>query len=169
MGEPTTWWLEPTVEVRPSAIAGRGLFASRPLPARTVVVRLGGRRVSGAELRRLIEESDDYVDSITVSDDEHLVLPQGNLVHFGNHSCDPNLWHDGTFSLATRRDVAAGEELTVDYTTQTADPEWAMACTCGATLCRGLVTGDDWRRPDLQQRYGDHFVAGLLVRIAGQR
>jgi hypothetical protein len=42
---------------------------------------------------------------------------------------------------------------------------FAMPCRCGSTLCRGRVTGTDWRRPDLQRRYGDHWVPGLLARI----
>jgi hypothetical protein len=40
-----------------------------------------------------------------------------------------------------------------------------MECACGADLCRGTVTGDDWRRPELRQRYGDHWIPALLARI----
>ena len=46
-------WLHPDVEVRPSLISGRGLFAMAPITAGTVVSRLGGRLVSGAVLREL--------------------------------------------------------------------------------------------------------------------
>ena len=31
--------------------------------------------------------------------------------------------------------------------------------------CRGVVTGNDWRRPDLRERYGKHWVPALLARI----
>ena len=34
--------------------------------------------------------------------------------------------------------------------------------TCGSPLCRGVVTGEDWRRPELQARYGDHWIPALL-------
>jgi hypothetical protein len=162
-------WLHPDVEVRESAIAGRGLFARRPIAAGTVVSRLGGRLVPWAELERLIADpAVPYVDSITVSETEHLVLPARRDNGYGNHSCDPNLWWVGAYELAARRDLADGEELTNDYATSTGDPGFAMDCRCGTALCRGTVTGADWCRPDLQSRYGEHWVPVLLARIGGQ-
>jgi hypothetical protein len=32
-------------------------------------------------------------------------------------------------------------------------------------VCRQVITGEDWRRPDLRARYGDHWVPALLDRI----
>ena len=49
---PETCWLHPGVEVRESPIEGRGLFATEPIKAGSVVARLGGRLVSGLELRQ---------------------------------------------------------------------------------------------------------------------
>ena len=159
-------WLHPDVEVRGSAIEGRGLFARARIPAGAVVSRLGGRLVSWAELARLIADpAVPYVDTITVSETEHLVLPPRRDNGYGNHGCDPNLWWVGAYELAARRDIAAGEELTNDYATSTADPAFTMACACGSALCRSTVTGDDWRRPDLQKRYGPHWIPMLRARI----
>ncbi|MCZ7435240.1 SET domain-containing protein-lysine N-methyltransferase [Micromonospora sp. WMMC241] len=159
-------WLHPDVEVRPSGISGEGLFARAAIAAGTAVSRLGGRLVTDGELRALLARPDrPYVDTITVADDLHLVLPPGRPNGKGNHSCDPNLWWDAPFTLVTRRDVAAGEELTNDYATSTGVGDFAMACGCGATRCRRVVTGDDWRLADLQHRYGDHWVPALLTWI----
>jgi hypothetical protein len=159
-------WLHPDVEVRESPIEGRGLFARAPVPAGTVVSRLGGRLVSTAELRRLIADPGrPYVATVTVANDEHLVLPPRRPNGYGNHGCDPNLWWVGPYELAARRDVAAGEELTNDYATSTGIADFTMACRCGAALCRGVVTGADWRRPELRARYGRHWVPALLARI----
>lgn len=171
---PTECWIHEDVEVTVSEVEGRGLLARVPIASRTSVVRLGGRLVSEAELRALFRAAEKdpehpYVDCITVDDDRHLIIPPGQDVHFGNHSCDPNLWHVDAFTLATRRDVHAGEELTVDYATQTADPDFRMTCRCGSELCRGVVTGEDWLRPELQRRYGDHWVPALRKRIARER
>lgn len=161
-------WLHPDVEVRPSGIAGAGLFARAPVPAGTAVSRLGGRLVTDEELRELFARPQrGYVDTITVADDLHLVLPPGRPNGKGNHSCDPNLWWGAPFTLVTRRDVAADEELTNDYATSTGTADFAMACGCGSARCRRLVTGDDWRLADLQHRYGKHWVPALLARIQG--
>ncbi len=71
----------------------------------------------------------------------------------------------GAFALSARRDIAAGEEVTVDYATQTAEPDFVLDCRCGSALCRGTVTGDDWRRRELQERYGEHWVPALRLLI----
>ena len=69
------------------------------------------------------------------------------------------------YTLVARRDIAVGEEFTNDYATSTGEADFVMPCRCGIALCRGVVTGRDWSRPELQQRYGDHWVPGLLDRI----
>lgn len=162
-------WVHDAVLVRESAIAGRGLFARSALEEGTVVIRLGGRLVGNDELQRLIDTSPNYVDTLTVFEGAHLVLPAATTVHYGNHCCDPNLWHVGPYDIATRRPVRAGEELTIDYGTQTGAPGFSMPCRCDATVCRGEVTSEDWRIADLQARYADHWVPALEQRIARQR
>jgi hypothetical protein len=32
-----------------------------------------------------------------------------------------------------------------------------MACNCGAAGCRKIITGRDWMRTDLQEKYKDYF------------
>ena len=159
-------WSHPDLEVRRSGIAGQGLFAKQAIEKGAVVARLGGRKVSTAELRELLKNPP--VDTITLADDEHLVLPDDPrpTIAYGNHSCDPNLWWIDAVTLETRRDIARGEELTSDYGTSTGT-EFEMACECGSPLCRGKVTGEDWRRQELRERYGDHWIPALLDRIRG--
>jgi hypothetical protein len=163
-------WLHPQVEVRSSSISGCGLFATAPITAGTVVSRLGGRLVSGAELEQLLAAAAaspgrPYIDCITVGADLHLVLPPRRPNGYGNHGCDPNLWWAGPYELAARRDITAGEELTNDYGTSTAEQDFVLACSCGSRQCRAVVTGNDWRRPDLRERYGTHWAPALLDRI----
>ena len=145
-------WLRRDVEVRPSAIAGRGLFATVDLAARTVVSRLGGRLVDTAALRELVDGTEEPVDAVAVDDDRHLLVAPGDN-RFVNHACDPNLgWVDG-YSLATMTDVAAGGELVTDYAMSIVEPDWFLRCHCPSYRCRQMVEGTDWRIPQLQQRY----------------
>lgn len=144
---PSEPWLHPDVEVRASPIQGQGLFATVPLEAGVVVVRLGGRVVGTDELRALITAADadpdaPYVDTVTIAEDRHLVLPPGTSVHYGNHSCDPTMWHVDQLAVATRHPVASGDELTIDYATQSGLTGWSMTCACGTASCRGVVTGN---------------------------
>lgn len=163
-------WVDPRVVVADSTIAGRGLFFSRDIAGGTVVLRLGGRVLSSAQVAAEIDDADrdpgaPYVDTITVHPGRHLVLPAGTTAHFGNHSCDPTLWHVGPYEIATRRAVHAGEEATIDYGTQSGAPGFTMRCRCGADACRGEITSDDWRRRELQARYRGHWVPALELRI----
>src|SRR5262247_706961 len=92
----TDCWLHPDVEVRPSPIDGRGLFARRRINADSVVSRIGGRLVSWAELQDIfaaaaVDAFHPYVDTIVVDEDVHLVMPPQRDNGLGNHSCDPNL------------------------------------------------------------------------------
>lgn len=165
--------LHPAVAVGPSRIQGRGLFAAARIAEGTVVSRLGGRLVSGAGLREAFEAAarlpaPAYVDTISVGEDLHLILPPGSPNGFGNHGCDPNLWWVDAYRLAARRDIEPGEELTNDYGTSTAVAGFRMDCRCAAAVCRGVVTGADWRRADLRARYGDHWIPLLLAWIRTQ-
>jgi uncharacterized protein len=164
-GPPPVPWVHESVIVTTSAIAGRGLGTNAALEAGQVVLRLGGRLVSTGELARLLDESAGYLDTVTVFEDAHLVLPSGTTLHYGNHSCEPNLWHVGPYEVAARRPIDPGEELTIDYATHSGAPGFSMACACGAPRCRGVVTSEDWRRPDLQARYAGHWVPALRERI----
>jgi hypothetical protein len=163
-------WLHPAVEIRPSPIAQLGLFTRAAIDPGTIVSRMGGRLVTGKELQQIFtaaaqQPDRPYVDTITVGEDLHLVLPPGQPNHYGNHSCDPNLWWAGAYTLVARLPIAAGEEVTSDYGTSTGVADFAMVCSCGSSLCRGVITGADWRRAELQARYGDHWIPALLDRI----
>lgn len=57
-----------------------------------------------------------------------------------NHSCDPNTGFIG-LNVAALRDIAAGEELTLDYGTFYDDHMEPFECRCGAANCRGFVRG----------------------------
>jgi hypothetical protein len=145
--------LHPEVEVRPSDIAGRGLFTRVDLLRGTVVSRLGGTLVDAAALRAMAEPAGDPVEALQVDDDLYLVLTPGNLNRFGNHACDPNLGWVDAYTLAVREDVAAGSELLVDYAMSVADDSWVLRCHCHSYRCRQMVEGSDWRIPQLQRRY----------------
>ncbi len=166
---PLEVWTHPAIEVRSSRVDGLGLFASAAIDADVIVIRLGGRLVTTSELHQLFADTppEHYVDTFAVDDDLHIVLPAGTVVHYGNHHCDPTIWPTGAFDLVTRRAVGAGEELTIDYGLISDDPTFRMECSCGAATCRGVITGEDWRIPELRDRYAGHWAPGLQHRVDG--
>ncbi|GAB2903820.1 SET domain-containing protein-lysine N-methyltransferase [Streptomyces mayteni] len=123
--------------------------------------RLGGTVIGDAALAALEPPHC----SVTIGEGRHLLIDPAEPVRYGNHSCEPNLWHADAVTIVARRDIATGEELTSDYATLTGVEEWAMDCHCGSGLCRGRVTGRDWRSPALRAAYGRHWTPPLLDRI----
>ena len=97
--------------------------------------------------------------------------PGADEGYFINHSCDPSLWFHDAFTLAARRVVTEGDELTLDYALFEADNDRAAAwaCACGSSHCRRAITGRDWQRPEVQSRYAEHFTPFLNKRIARHR
>jgi SET domain-containing protein len=162
-------WLSPKARKgEPSNIAGRGLFAAAPIAANEVVAVKGGHIVDTATVYALpprLQETDiqiaDGLHLVALTDDEY-----EDVMLFINHSCAANVGVAGNVVLAAMRDIAAGEELTLDYCLFDSSPSLApMACRCGAPGCRGAVTADDWRRPELQARYAGWFSRYLADRI----
>ena len=149
------------------------MYASAPIRAGEVVFVWGGARIiSNAELRA-IEASGRRYCSAAIAEDQNILW---DIVGAGaggpggaNHSCDPNLWMQDERTVCARRDIATGEELTMDYALGTVSPDWRMECHCGAELCRSVITGNDWQLPELQQRYAGHFSPFINVRIAARR
>jgi D-alanine-D-alanine ligase-like ATP-grasp enzyme len=72
-----------------------------------------------------------------------------------NHSCDPNSWLEG-LDLVARRNIAAGEEITIDYATYCGPAMAPFECVCCAPDCRGVILGTDHLLPLIHERYGDH-------------
>ena len=100
---------------------------------------------------RSVDPSLPYIDTISLDGNRrHLILPRGNLVRFGNHSCNPNLWWLDSITLGARRDIEVGEEVTTDYATSTAVPGFRMTCSCGSENCRHVITGEDWNLETLR-------------------
>jgi len=94
-----------------------------------------------------------------VTEDER----EGSMI-FSNHSCDPNIGVQGQIVFVAMRDIAPGEELTHDWAT-TDDDTYEMECRCGAANCRKIITGQDWRKKELQQKYSGFLSWYLQKKI----
>ena len=156
--------------MRPSPIHGRGLFARAAIAAGEIVAVKGGHVMTGSRWAELepalgpaeIQIGDDLV--IAPVREDH----RDGAMLYTNHSCDPNLAIQGQIVLVAMRDIAPGEELTIDWAT-TDDGDYTLECHCGSPRCRGTVTGKDWTKPELQARYRGWFCWFLQRKIEAGR
>jgi uncharacterized protein len=145
-------WLSPLAARRPAGKKGMGVFAVAAIPAGTTVAGFGGAVVDRAELDALADDLRTH--ALQIDDDLFIAseLPFDDA-DFVNHSCDPNCGIVGSVLLVTMREVSAGEELCFDYAMTDSDDYDEFACSCGTALCRGTVSGADWKEPELRDRY----------------
>jgi SET domain-containing protein len=116
-----------------------GIFAAEPIPARRRVIEYTGQKIGIREAWRRSIRTHLYLFWLT---DRCAVdgAIGGSGAEFINHSCDPNLAArraGGRIYLVSLRPISAGEELTLDYHLDPAEP--AIACTCGAANCRRWI------------------------------
>ena len=162
-------WTDPRIEFKKSPISGDGMFAREPIKKGEVVCIVGGIVMSDSEFADFQAIHRNY-NSIQIDEHQHLVEdPQvtRNLEGSMNHSCDSSTWMKDEATLVARRDLEAGEEATVDYALFTTQSNWMLdrRCHCGVAKCRRIITGDDWMREDVQERYRNHFSPFINRRI----
>jgi SET domain-containing protein len=159
-------YLSPKAAVQPSPIQGRGLFAVEPIDKGEVVCVKGGYIFDRQRLRQVSETLGPA--EIQIAEDLFIgplveAEREGSMI-FSNHSCDPNIGVQGQIVFVALRDIKAGEELTHDWAT-TDDDSYEMECNCGSEICRKLLTGQDWRRKDLQEKYRGYMSWYLQEKI----
>ena len=161
-------YLSPKTEVRESKIHGHGLFATADIAKDEIVAVKGGHIVDRKTLREKITprlgpveiqiDEDLFIAPVTDEERELSML-------YSNHSCDPNLGVRSEITFVAMRDIRAGEELTHDWA-MTDDDDYSVECKCGGPNCRKILTGKDWQRPELRQRYAGYFSAYLADKTA---
>ncbi len=115
------------VMIKPSLLHGIGVFAIRDIPKGTRDLFSQGVgewiKLTIAEVEALPKHSRDLVENHCLFDEDHYYVPDYgfklvDLVVYLNHSDTPNVIsiNEGEYFEATR-DIAAGEELLLDYGT----------------------------------------------------
>lgn len=139
------------------------MFARRPIEQGELLAVFGGSVVSADLLR--VTSPDVRRLTLQIDEDLFVISTVEGPADWFNHSCEPNAGLRGQLSLVAMRDIDAGEEVSYDYAMSDGSAYDEFHCACGAHRCRGRVTGDDWRLPELWLRYGDHFSPYLQTRI----
>ena len=162
-------YISPSAAVKESPIQGRGLFATAPIRKGEIVCIKGGHIFDRQTLDSVKEAlgpseiqiaEDLFIGPLTAEERE------GSMI-FSNHSCDPNIGVKGQIVFVAMRDIEPGEELTHDWAT-TDDDTYEMDCRCGAQNCRRTITGRDWARQDLQERYRGYMSWYLEAKIGSR-
>jgi len=165
-------WVDPALYSALSNIHGVGVFTKRDIKKDEIVMIWGGVVIDRNEYDDTWEKYRNQ--SIVQIDEEHyLGLPiediKESLDEHLNHSCDPNTWLVDEVTVVALRDIAGGEEITMDCALWNDDDSEEYSdddvCTCGAANCRKKLTAHDWKIPLIQEKYKGHFSPYLQKRI----
>jgi len=152
-------WISPkTKKGLISKIHGVGLFATENIKKDEIIAIRAGHLLTKEQMDKLpfgghseIQISDDiFLCPITIKEREEVMI-------FINHSCDPNVGMRGDIVFVAMRDIESGEELFLDYA-MVDNQDYKMNCNCNSLNCRKIVTGNDFKLPELK-KYGKYFSA----------
>lgn len=128
------------LRISQSKIHRWGIYAGEPIPKNRKVIEYRGEKISRRETKRRADSAEfNYLFTL----DPYWTIDGsvgGSGAEYINHCCEPNLEariireHILYFTL---RDIAEGEELTIDYRFG-----WDVEkyeCKCGAPKCRGHI------------------------------
>lgn len=132
---PVDFW-----EMQKTGKRGKGIFATRDIPAGRIIGDYIGRIIKIAE-EDVYDNGDHFY--LMYYHDYASIFP--NLkkpgVHLINHSCTPNVWmytYKGHTLYFAIRHIFPGEELTVSYLLSPQDNDCKPCthlCHCGAVIC----------------------------------
>ena len=136
---------------------GEGIFATEEIQENELVM-LG-----------VIEKSVDqnHSHASQVGEFKH-VLHAGQISKV-NHSCDPNCGirvnDTGAHDFVARRTIDTDEEITFDYAMRNYSIDFFPTdCSCGASECRGSITGWKSLSEEIKESYST-FVAPYLLEM----
>jgi uncharacterized protein len=163
MAGPSSYLL-PGLEGNTSSSGENRVIALEPIHTGRLIIVFGGDVISRDALVDLSPSNRRLC--LQVEEDLYILSTSDGPAEWVNHSCDPNAGMQGQIALVAMRDIAAGEEICMDYAMTDGSPYDEFECRCGKPNCRGRITGDDWRRPELWPRYAGYFSPYLQRRIA---
>lgn len=165
MTQKSNSYLSPKLEIRVVPEKnGKGVFALQKISKDELIGVWSGIIVDYDQVQTFNGDQR----SRTAQVEEGLYLHSPNMDEppdFINHSCDPNIGFSGQIVLVAMRDIAVGEEVCFDYAMCDGSQYDEFPCGCGSVKCRGKVTGNDWRLPELWKRYEGYFMPYLQRRI----
>ncbi|MDP3769481.1 MAG: SET domain-containing protein-lysine N-methyltransferase [Candidatus Sungbacteria bacterium] len=155
-------WVSPKLISKKSRIHGDGVFTKERITEGEKLMEFGGELISKEHvLSRNYRSRSVWI----VYPGYYLALPnsdtQESLDEYLNHSCNANAWLADEVTLVARRDMGVGEEVTLDQGTWNFEyidyTDDKASCSCGAKDCRKILTENDWKLPDVQEKYNGHF------------
>ena len=137
---------------------GLGVFTARPIAAGAVILadEDGSLRRRALPLATALAQGWDRERELFQLDHDLFLPPRGSFDDLFNHSCEPSggwrLTDAGARFIAIHA-LAAGDELTYDYSCHLLSYDEQLACACETPSCRGVIGPFELLSKALQRHY----------------
>ena len=157
-------YISPKLEGRAQPIKGGfGIFAREFVHSGEILIAWGGSIITEEQLAKLTPQKRKF--AVQIEENLYQLTDPPGIAELVNHSCNPNAGISGQITLVAIVNIAPGVEVCYDYATTDSNPYDEFQCACGSYNCRGYVTANDWRIPELWERYSGYFSPYLQRRI----
>ncbi len=159
-------WLTPKVKVSKSNIFGYAPFAIKDIRKGELIRVTAGIVIPKKDIEKY-RKIMGFAADLQVDDNFFLGPSDDNEkkdTGLFNHSCDPNVGFLDSIRIIAIRNIKAGEELTLDYAFFDSYFK-PFKCDCGSKNCRKMITPDDWKIKEIQDKYGEYFSPYLKKKI----
>lgn len=163
VGKPTCYASPRLVGRGSTKKGGRGVYARELIRRGELLVVFAGSALEARDIPTLTPDQRRLL--LQVEEDVYLLSNVEGWADWVNHCCDPNAGLRGQVTLVAMRDIEAGEEICYDYAMSDGSSYDAFDCLCSAATCRQRVSGDDWMKEELWERYRGYFSPYLWARI----
>jgi hypothetical protein len=141
---------------------GQGVFTSIQIPADVPILEVRGPIYLEQDL------PDPNHPALLQVGTNTFIAASGGPDDYLNHSCNPNCMMHVAGNRAVLYSlyvIAAGSELTFDYSTTATDDhaKWTMPCACGQNNCRKNISGFQYLDPTLQKSLIDRGMVPLYI------
>jgi hypothetical protein len=162
-----TFYFDDRLSVSKSQIQGLGLFTNAPIKKGEILIIWSGKLFSFTEVKKGYAKENSltgFSEGIYIGKPKY---SRATLDEYVNHSCNSNTWLNNEVTLAASRYIYEGEEITADYSLWEIDSAWKLdkECNCGAKYCRNIITGNDWKIPNVFEKNMNHFLPCINIRI----
>ena len=139
-------------KIKKSNIDNKGLYASKNIKAKQIVIHYKGKLVTKKEVEKNPKfDNDKAIYLFNINNrydlDGDFKYNDARLI---NHSCNPNCEVEGKglkLWIVAIKDIQKGEELSYDYGFGYDEDYKQFVCKCGAKNCVGYIVreGSRWR------------------------
>jgi uncharacterized protein len=156
------------IEVRTISEGFSGAFSAEFIPRGATIARDGGVVVSSIDD---VLSDKNYValigDGLWLAPKDYEQLEP---IFFLNHSCTSNVARYGGLVYVAKRDIAAGEQLTIDYAPLVSGfRDWSFQCLCRSPVCRVTISSHDWENPAIAAQLWPEWLPFIQRKILSQR